>query len=183
MVLSSVAISPASVWVRSRSINAGVILEFSSGEIMRKMLAMVLWCSSLVSAQTLSPAVQTFVKVNAPIVALTHLRLIDGTGAGAREDQTVVMSKGKILSVGDASSTSVPKEAQVLDLHGYTVIPGLVGMHEHMFYPAGDAIFHEMPISFPRLYLAGGVTTIRTAGSIEPYMDLAQIGRASCRER
>src|SRR3954471_16801665 len=41
-----------------------------------------------------------------------------------------------------------------------------------MFYPAGDAIFHKMAISFPRLYLAGGVTTIRTAGSIEPYTDL-----------
>ncbi|HZC21700.1 MAG TPA: amidohydrolase family protein, partial [Candidatus Binatia bacterium] len=140
---------------------------------MRKMLAVVLWCSSLVSAQTLSPAVKAFVKVDAPLVALTHLRVIDGTGAAAREDQTVVLSKGKIVSVGDTSAASVPKEALVIDLHGYTAIPGLVGMHEHMFYPAGDAIFHEMAISFPRLYLAGGVTTVRTAGSIEPYMDLA----------
>jgi imidazolonepropionase-like amidohydrolase len=53
------------------------------------------------------------------------------------------------------------------------VMPGLVGMHDHLFYPAGDVIFHEMAISFPRLYLAGGVTTIRTAGSVEPYLDLA----------
>lgn len=140
---------------------------------MRKMFAIVLWFSSLVSAQTLSPAVKAFVKVDAQVVALTHLRVIDGTGAAAREDQTVVLSKGKIVSVGEASTASVPNDALVIDLHGYTVIPGLVGMHEHMFYPAGDAIFHEMPISFPRLYLAGGVTTVRTAGSIEPYMDLA----------
>ncbi len=140
---------------------------------MRKILAIVLWSCSLASAQTLSPAVQAFVKVNAPVVALTHVRVIDGTGAAAREDQTAVLNKGKIEWVGDASAASIPKDAQVLDLHGYTVIPGLVGMHEHMFYPAGDAIFHEMPISFPRLYLAGGVTTIRTAGSVEPYMDLA----------
>ena len=123
-------------------------------------------------AQTLSPQVKAFVKVDAPAVALTHVRVIDGTGAVAREDQTIVLSRGKIESVGDASSVSVLKDAQVLDLHGYTVIPGLVGMHDHMFYPAGDAIFHEMAISFPRLYLAGGVTTIRTTGSIEPYMDL-----------
>jgi len=122
-------------------------------------------------AQTPSPAVQPFVKVNTPVVALTHVRVIDGTGAPVREDQTIVVSGGKIASVGDASS-SVPANAQVIDLHGYSVIPGLVGMHEHMFYPAGDAIFHEMAISFPRLYLAGGVTTIRTAGSIEPYTDL-----------
>ena len=116
---------------------------------------------------------KAFVKVDAPIVALTHVRVIDGTGAAAREDQTIILSKGRIESVADAASANVPKDAQVLDLHGYSVIPGLVGMHDHMFYPAGGNIFHEMPVSFPRLYLAGGVTTIRTAGSIEPYMDLA----------
>lgn len=140
---------------------------------MRSILAIVLLGCSLALAQTVTPAVQPFVKVNAPIIALTHVRVVDGTGAAAREDQTVVMNKGKIESVSDASAASVRQDAKVLDLHGYTVIPGLVGMHEHMFYPAGAAIFHEMPISFPRLYLAGGVTTIRTAGSIEPYMDLA----------
>jgi len=123
--------------------------------------------------QTPSAQVKPFVKVDAPVVALAHVRVIDGTGAAAREDQTMVISKGKIESVADAASANVPKDAQVLDLHGYSVIPGLVGMHEHMFYPAGEGIFHEMAISFPRLYLAGGVTTIRTAGSMEPYMDLA----------
>ena len=125
------------------------------------------------SAQSLSPQVKAYVKVDAPVVALTHVRVIDGTGAAARENQTIILSKGKIESVADAASASVPKNAQVLDLHGYSVIPGLVGMHEHMFYPAGGGIFHEMAFSFPRLYLAGGVTTIRTAGSMEPYMDLA----------
>ena len=142
---------------------------------MRKLVVVVfgliLGCRGA-SAQTLSPAVQAFVKVNAPVVALTHVRVIDGTGASAREDQTVILSKGKIESVGDAASASVPKDAQVLDLHGYTVIPGLVGMHDHMFYPTGNGIFGEMGYSFPRLYLAGGVTTIRTTGSLEPYTDL-----------
>lgn len=134
---------------------------------------LVMACSAALMAQTLSPQVRGFVKVDAPVVVLTHVRVIDGTGAAARDDQTIVISKGKIESVSDAASANLPKDAQVLDLHGYSVIPGLVGMHEHMFYPAGDAIFHEMAISFPRLYLAGGVTTARTAGSIEPYMDLA----------
>jgi imidazolonepropionase-like amidohydrolase len=126
----------------------------------------------LSSAQTLSLQVKSFVKVDAPVVALTHVRVIDGTGAGAREDQTITLSKGKIDSVSDASSANVPKDAQVLDLHGYTVIPGLVGMHDHMFYPMGNVVFGEMAYSFPRLYLAGGVTTIRTTGSLEPYTDL-----------
>ena len=120
---------------------------------------------------TLSPKVQPFVKVNAPIVALTHVRVIDGTGAAARDDQTILVSKGKIESVGDASA-NVPKDAQVIDLHGCSVIPGLVGMHDHMFYPMGNGVFGEMAFSFPRLYLAGGVTTIRTTGALEPYADL-----------
>ena len=125
-----------------------------------------------VSPQVLSPQVRGFVKVDAPTVALTHVRVIDGTGAATREDQTVVISKGKIESVSDAASASVSHDAQVLDLHGYSVIPGLVGMHDHIFYPVGNGIFGEMAFSFPRLYLAGGVTTIRTTGSLEPYTDL-----------
>ena len=123
-------------------------------------------------SQTASPQLKQFIKIDAPVVALTHVRVIDGTGAAAREDQTVVLSKGKIASVGDASSAAVPKDAQVLDLHGDTVIPGLVGMHDHMFYPMGNGVFGEMAYSFPRLYLAAGVTTIRTTGSLEPYTDL-----------
>ena len=126
----------------------------------------------VLSPQALSPQVRGFVKVDAPVVVLTHLRVIDGTGATARDDQTVVISQGKIASISDSGSASVPKDAHVLDLHGYTVIPGLVGMHDHMFYPVGNGIFGEMAFSFPRLYLAGGVTTIRTTGSLEPYTDL-----------
>jgi len=132
----------------------------------------VLGCCSVAAAQTLSPQVKQFIKTDAPVIALTHVRVIDGTGASAREDQTIILSKGKIESVGDASAANVPKEAQVLDLHGYSVIPGLVGMHDHLVYPMGNGIFGEMPFSFPRLYLAGGVTTIRTTGALEPYTDL-----------
>lgn len=135
-------------------------------------LSLVLLLCSFAGAQTPSAQVKPFIKVDAPVVALTHVRVIDGTGAAAREDQTIVVSGGKIESVGDASGTNVPKDAQVLDLHGYSVIPGLVGMHDHMFYPMGNGIFGEMGFSFPRLYLAGGVTTIRTTGALEPYTDL-----------
>jgi imidazolonepropionase-like amidohydrolase len=124
------------------------------------------------AGQTLSPEVRSFVKVDAPVVALTHVRVIDGTGAAPLEDQAIVLRKGKIDSLGAASSAKIPSDAQVLDLHDCTVIPGLVGMHDHMFYPMGNVIFGEMGYSFPRLYLAAGVTTIRTTGSIEPYTDL-----------
>ena len=144
---------------------------------MRKALVLFLSClfvscCSLAAAQNFSPQVKSFIKIDTPVIALTHVRVIDGTGAAAREDQTVIFSKGKIESVGDASSASVPKDAQVLDLHGYSVIPGLVGMHDHLVYPLGNGIYGEMAYSFPRLYLAGGVTTIRTTGALEPYTDI-----------
>jgi imidazolonepropionase-like amidohydrolase len=125
------------------------------------------------SPQTLSPEVQEFVSVDAPVVALTHVRLIDGTGAAARDDQTIVIARGKIQMLGDAGSVQVPAGARVFDLTGKSVMPGLVMLHEHMFYPAGRLVlFNELGWSFPRLYLAGGVTTLRTAGSVEPYTDL-----------
>ena len=142
---------------------------------MRRLVLIILVtlaCAVALPGQSLSPQVRSFVKVDSPTIALTHVRVIDGTGAAAREDQTVVISKGKIESVSDAASAAVPKDAQALDLHGYSIIPGLVGMHDHMFYPMGNGIFGEMAFSFPRLYLAGGVTTIRTTGSLEPYTDL-----------
>ncbi|MGA2352970.1 MAG: amidohydrolase family protein [Terriglobales bacterium] len=142
---------------------------------MRKLLVPIFWmaagCVPLLS-QNISPLVRSFVKVDARVVALTHVRVIDGSGAAARDDQTIVISRGKIESVSDASSATLPKDAQVLDLHGYSVIPGLVGMHDHLFYPMGNGIFGEMAFSFPRLYLAAGVTTIRTTGALEPYTDL-----------
>jgi imidazolonepropionase-like amidohydrolase len=123
----------------------------------------------------LSPEVRAFVKEDAPVVALTHVRVIDGTGAVPRTDQTLVIANGKIVAMGDAASTKIPEGAKVLDLKGYTVIPGLVGMHDHMYYPAPGgppALYPEHAASFPRLYLAGGVTSIRTTGSVEPYSDL-----------
>src|SRR5215468_11293501 len=79
------------------------------------------------------------------------------------------MSHAKIQSVSDAASTKLPPDSQVLDLHGYTVIPGLVGMHDHLVYPVGNGIYGQMAFSFPRLYLAGAVTSIRTTGALEPY--------------
>lgn len=139
---------------------------------MNKLAAAFFLIISVASAQSFSPEVRNFVKVDAPSVALSHVRLIDGTGESVRDNQTIVLSMGKIEAITPEGSAKIPKDAQVLDLHGDTVIPGLVGMHDHMFYPVGEGIFSEMAFSFPRLYLAAGVTTIRTTGSLEPYTDL-----------
>jgi imidazolonepropionase-like amidohydrolase len=126
------------------------------------------------------PGLKPYVSEDAPVLVLNHVRVIDGTGAPALEDQRIDIEAGKIVRVQPASTRSkTPAGAKVLDLTGRTVIPGLVGMHEHLFYTTpqrgGDRLpdWTEMVDSAPRLYLAGGVTTARTAGSIEPYTDLA----------
>lgn len=119
----------------------------------------------------LSDAARQFVSIDDRIVALTHARVIDGTGRSAMEDQTVVLTDGKISAAGPAASVSIPAAARVLDLRGQTVVPGFVGMHEHTYFAAGTQLT-QMSLSAPRLYLANGVTTIRTTGSFFPYVEL-----------
>ncbi|MDB5236005.1 MAG: hypothetical protein JWR44_2998 [Hymenobacter sp.] len=127
-------------------------------------------------AQQFTPQVQEFIKVNAPSVALTDAKVIDGTGRSAQLHQTVLLQNGRIVQVGPMKKVKVPADAQVINCAGKTLIPGLVMLHEHLYYtmPVGGYFnIAQMPYSFPRLYLAGGATTIRTAGSIEPQTDLA----------
>ncbi len=121
-----------------------------------------------------APPASDVIRYNQPRIAITHVRVIDGTGAAPREDQTVVVERGKIAAVGTASSVHVPSGATIVDGTGRTLTPGFIGTHDHLYYVSGGPLFimREMPYSFPRLYLAGGVTTLRTAGSVEPYTDL-----------
>jgi len=117
-----------------------------------------------------------FIRENAPIIVLTHVEVIDGTGAAPQSDQSIIIDDGKISAVGATASVAVPSGAKVIDAAGKTVIPGLVGMHEHLFYPStgdGPLTAVEQFFSFPPLYLASGVTTARTTGSMDPYGDLA----------
>ncbi len=124
-------------------------------------------------AQQPGSAVSQFVTVSDSVVALTNVRVIDGTGAPPRDGQTIVLKGGTIQSVGDAASAKIPAGARTMDLAGRTVMPGYVMLHEHLFYPSGGgAIYNEQGYSFPRLYLAGGVTTMRTAGNMAGYADL-----------
>jgi Imidazolonepropionase and related amidohydrolases len=135
-------------------------------------LVFVFAASALVTGQ--NSEIRQFIRVDSPVVALTHVRVIDGTGGAASEDQTIILTSGKIASVGPAANVNIPADAKTIDMAGYTVMPGLVGMHEHLFFPMGGnpPIYSDMGISFPRLYLAFGVTTIRTTGSVAPYTDL-----------
>jgi len=137
------------------------------------------------AAQTgeLSKNVKQFVRVDAAKVVLAHVRVIDGTGAAAVEDRNVLIEDGKISAIENGTDVTASKGATILDLRGYTVMPGIVGMHNHLFYIARPNLNSEwksdppvlvpqMTFSAPRLYLAGGVTTMRTTGSVETYADL-----------
>lgn len=155
---------------------------------MRKLAATIACIAGgvvLVSAQPsqFAQAVRVFIKTDARVIALTHVRVIDGTGAAPLEDQTLLVDGARIAAV-EAATAAVPPGYTTLDLTGASVMPGIVGMHNHLFYlqrPNIDASGHfdspiivpQMTFSAPRLYLANGVTTMRTTGSVEPYTDLS----------
>lgn len=124
------------------------------------------------SFDALAPSVRQFVSVPETSVALTNVRVIDGTGAAPRENQVVVIRDGRIAAVGPVGSTAVPAGARVIDLAGHTVLPGIVGMHNHTFYTTSFGRSVQLNFSSPRLYLGTGVTTIRTTGSMSPYSEL-----------
>jgi len=141
------------------------------------LISMLAAAAGIAQRPTIGNAVRTFVKTDAPVVALTHVRVIDGTGAPARENQTLVIRDGLIAAVGP--DVPVPADAQVIDATGKSVFPGLVMLHEHLYYPTGPNVYGQLGISFSRLYLAGGVTTMRTGGNVNGFMDLALAERAS----
>jgi enamidase len=120
----------------------------------------------------LSDATRSYVSTDAPLIALTNVRVIDGTGAAARAAQTIVIENGTIAEVGESARVSVPAGATTIDLTGKSVIPGLVMVHEHLYYPTGPGVYGQLGESFTRLYLAGGVTTMRTGGNVNGFMDL-----------
>ena len=131
----------------------------------------------------LGPEVREYVKVDDLVIALTHVRVIDGTGQAPRDDQTLIIRDGIVAGMGDSTSTPIPPDAKVINLTDHSVMPGLVGMHDHMYYPqpvnlAGQHVRgalqfeQQSSFTFPRLYLGAGVTSLRTTASVEPYADL-----------
>ena len=135
------------------------------------------------SAPKFSDDVKKYIEYDTARIVLTHVRVIDGTGKPAVDDQNVTIENGKIAAIQPGADVAATPGTTVLDMHGHTVLPGIVGMHNHMYYiarPNLDAAGHweapllvpQMTFSAPRLYLAAGVTTLRTTGSVEPYGDI-----------
>ena len=118
-----------------------------------------------------------YIDYNDPVIVFKNALLIDGKGSPAKPHQTVIVRNGRIEWTGDDAKAPAPQDGKTIDLGGKALMPGLVMMHEHMYISAFsiDPFYlnaRQLPLSFPRLYLASGATTIRTAGSIEPYSDL-----------
>jgi imidazolonepropionase-like amidohydrolase len=128
-----------------------------------------------ICAQQLGAAVKQFISVNEDTIALTHAKVVDGTGGPSKSNQTIIIIKGRIVQLGNSGSIVVPASVKTIDCTGKTIIPGMVMMHEHLFYGEAQPPYYlglAMPLSFPKLYLAGGATTIRTGGTVEPQTDL-----------
>tara|TARA_R110002111_G_scaffold258182_1_gene327081 strand:- start:217 stop:1656 length:1440 start_codon:yes stop_codon:yes gene_type:complete len=130
------------------------------------------------SQKEFSETTKKYIAYNEPITVFKNALLIDGFGNAPKQHQTVIIRDGKIEWIGDDAKAVVPKNSKILDLSGKALMPGLVMLHEHMYMPAYSlenrySHTNQQPISFPRLYLAAGATTIRTAGNVETYSDIS----------
>ena len=124
------------------------------------------------------PSIQQYIDYKQDTIALIHCAVADVIHKKILAEQTIIISHGIITATGNANTVTIPNGATIIDCTGKSVLPGFVLLHEHMYYPAvsvSPSYVHlkQLPVTFPRLYLACGVTTIRTAGSVEPYSDLS----------
>lgn len=140
----------------------------------------LLLCALAVSGALAQPAARSgspaeteqLTRFQAPLLLITHAQLIDGRGGPPQPDMAVLVREGRIERIAPAAELKPPPGARVEDLQGGALLPGFVLLHEHLFYPVEAGSYGAMFRSFPLLYLAGGVTTLRTGGSLSPYADL-----------
>jgi enamidase len=142
-------------------------------KIIRILLCFFMSVMLLAQSVKFSSETRRYILYQEPVIALINANVIDGAGSQGRSNQTVIIRDGRIEDIGDSDKIQIPDGAQNIDLLGKTLLPGFIMFHEHLFYPAGGGQYNQQLTSFPKLYLAGGVTTIRTAGSLETYTDLS----------
>ena len=140
-----------------------------------RLLILVFSTLSMQGQGSLSSETKKYVDYARGNYVLQNLTVLDGNGTNAQEDMDIWIEGETIKSIG--KNLFVPPNVTPIDFTGKSVIPGFVMLHEHMFYPSttpGQTFgLDQMSYSFPLLYLAGGVTMMRTAGSIMPQADVS----------
>ncbi len=147
---------------------------FRHPQLIRFTAALAFAALSAVGAPTVAQGggQQQFIAVQGDVIAITSVKVIDGTGAAPRDNQNVVIRDGRITEIGPAGSVQPPAGATIVDGSGHTLIPGIIGMHDHSYYTAAGGRVAQLSITGPIIYLASGVTTIRTTGARAPYEEL-----------
>lgn len=141
----------------------------------KKAISLALyWIVGLTAPSVLS---NEFIMESSAEIAFTNARIIDGTGAAAKTNHTVVIREGRIVDMGPDGTVAISAKAKRLPMQGKSLLPGWVMHHEHLYYLSNYAssdpqVLTQQPFSFPRLYLSAGITSARTTGSFEPYTDL-----------
>jgi imidazolonepropionase-like amidohydrolase len=113
------------------------------------------------------------VNAAAATLAITHVTVIDATGAPPQPDMTVIVKDGRIVELGKSSAVKDPAAATTVDGAGKYLIPGLWDMHVHTVF--GDWLPRNEKIALP-LFVANGVTGVRDMGGD---LDVLKVWRAS----
>jgi len=110
--------------------------------------------------------------------ALINAYLIDGTGGPAKGDQTVLIDGERIAEVGAREEVTIPPTADVTDLGGMTLLPGLIDCHDHIAgsvyglvgrweLDAPPSLRHLRTAEVLRKTLDTGYTAMRDAGGLD----------------
>ncbi|TNE30511.1 MAG: amidohydrolase [Bacteroidetes bacterium] len=138
------------------------------------LLLLLLWMNPLLFAQGgsvqnhLSDSLQSYVAQSHGSWAFTHAHIIDGSGKVLLEDGTLLIEGSRIRKVGTSDEVAIPEGFEVISCQGKTIIPGLVGMHNHLHIPGRPDVASQAA----KLYLASGVTTIQTCGAADAQREL-----------
>lgn len=107
------------------------------------------------------------------ILVLRGGRIFDGTGAAVHEG-TLVIERNKISKILPVSSTDWPKNAELIDVAGKTILPGLIDLHTHLTYPLTEGDVLHAPseadatlraVEKLRYFIESGITSVRDVGS------------------
>jgi imidazolonepropionase-like amidohydrolase len=112
------------------------------------------------------------------MIVLKNARLIDGTGAAPINGATIVVKDNRVDAVTTRNESDFPAEAEIIDVAGMTVLPGLIDCHDHMANHKYD-LAHRWRLDEPQSTrhlrtaavlketLHAGYTTVRDAAGLD----------------